>query len=192
MTLRSLAQDLTEPRLKMINGRFGKVPALLTDLREAISHSTSGGDAGTEGLPLPLNTKAVELLHSIERMAGEDHANRYGERFTGKLEGIIKKIGEDENHPDEWQTWFERIYLQWCDEINEMVRPIKYRNFDGTPCPSCGQAVHGPERETCVYLDCYIPGTKELRHVTTWKAYCRGCPAEWEWKDIKKLLASIG
>lgn len=192
MTLRSLAQDLTEPRLKMYNGRIGKVPALLTDLREAITHSSSGGESSEDGLPLPLNTKAVEMLHHIQRMSDEDHCNRYGQRFTGTLEQLIKKVGEDENHPDEWKQWYERVYLQWCDEINEMVRPTKYRNFDGTPCPACGQVVHGPERETCVYLDCYIQGTKELRHVTTWKAHCRGCSATWEWEGIKFLLASIG
>ena len=42
MTLRSLAQELTEPHLKSIGGRIGKVPSLLSELREAVSGSSSG------------------------------------------------------------------------------------------------------------------------------------------------------
>lgn len=190
MTLRSLAQELTQPHLKMVNGQITKRPAALGELRAAISHSTSGGGESSDSKPLPLDGQALSLLMNIERISGEDHRNRYEEPYFGTLDNLITKIGNDQHDP-KWEHWFTRIYQQWIDEIDALIRPTKVRRLDGTPCPSCGQTIHGPQRETCIIINCYKPGTKDLMPPNQWTAQCRGCDARWETDVMKWLVATL-
>ncbi|OIH81946.1 hypothetical protein BLJ79_21550 [Arthrobacter sp. UCD-GKA] len=193
MTIAQYAHRLTRAHLSfMPDGRAGEVPSLLDELREAV---TGSGDldrtSSSTGKPLPLNSTALELLDSIGRMAGEDHYRRYDERFFGTLEGLLQKIAEDD-HPAEFAAWFERIFMEWCQEIDAMVRPAKVRRLDNVECPSCGQKVYGDQRETCVAVDCYKPGGgRELRPIGSWTASCRGCGAEWGADKMEWLVASL-
>ena len=192
MTIAQYVHRLTRPHLSFTpDGKAGEVPSLLTELRAAVTHSASGGGDGADGKPLPFNTVALELLQFIERTIGEDHYRRYDERFVGTLEGILQKIADD-THPGEHAAYFERIFMEWCDEIDEMIRPARVRRLDGAPCPSCEQRIHGPGRETCVIVDCFKPGGgKDLRPIGTWTAHCRACGAEWSGGNMKYLLASL-
>lgn len=193
MSIAQYAYRLTRERPEFTpDGKLSTVPSLLTELRSAI---TGSGDLdrtkSATGKPLPLNSAALELLTSIERMVGEDHHRRYDERFFGTLEGLLNKIAEDD-HPADFEAWFERIFMEWCDSIESMVRPVRVRRLDGVPCPSCQQVVHGPERETCVAISCYEPGGgKDLRPIAEWTADCRGCGAHWENESMKWLVASL-
>lgn len=182
MNLASLAQELTEPHLK-IKGKAElkevvKKPAALGELRKAITHSIGEGGDSSDGKPLPLDGKALQLLMDMERIAGEDHENRYGERYFGSLEGLIKKIGKDE-HEGEWAAWFPQIFQQWIDDIHELLHPTKVRRLDGIACPACQQTIHGKERETCLVVNCYEDGTKDIKKLHEWTAECRGCGAKW-------------
>lgn len=190
MTLRSLAQELTESHLKMRDGQVVKRPSALNELRAAISHSTSGGGESSGGKPLPLDGTALSMLMNIERMAGEDHLNRYGEQYFGTIEGLLTKIGKDD-HEGEWRHWFNKIFQQWIDEIEALIRPTKVRRLDGTPCPACGQSMHGTERETNLIINCYQPGTKDLRKIQDWTMECRGCSAKWEGEGMKFIVAIL-
>ena len=192
MSIAQYAHRLTRPHLSfMPDGRAGEVPSLLSELRGAVTHSASGGGDGADGKPLPFNTVALELLNFIERTIGEDHLRRYDERFFGTLEGIMQKIANDE-HPREHAAYFERIFMEWCDEIDEMVRPARFRRLDNVSCPSCDQMIHGDGRETCMVVDCYQPGGgKDLRPIGTWTAHCRACGAGWSGDTMKWLVASL-
>ena len=184
MTLRSLAQELTEPHLKIKGENKGKLvevvkkPAALTELRKAITHSIGEGGDTSAGKPLPLDGQALQLLMDMERMAGEDHWERYGERYFGNLEGLIQKIGNDD-HEGEWDVGFKRVFQQWIDDIHELLHPTKVRRLDGVACPSCDQSIHGKERETCLVVNCYEDGTKDIKKLHEWTAECRGCGAKW-------------
>lgn len=192
MTIAQYVHRLTRPHLRfMPDGRAGEVPSLLSELRAAVTHSASGGGDGGGEKPLPFDTRALDLLDFIQRTIGEDHYRRYEERFFGTLEQILQKIAEDE-HPRNEAAYFERIFMEWCDEVDELLRPTKVRRLDGTPCPSCEQKIHGPVRETCMVVDCFKPGGgKELRPIADWTAHCRGCGAGWSGVEMKWLVASI-
>lgn len=192
MTIAQYAYRLASERPEFTpGGKLAKVPSLLNELREAVTHSTSGG-SGSEGMPLPFNTGALELLRSIERDAGEHHAERYGERFFGTLEQLLMKIAEDQGHDVDWLIFFERLFMDWCDLIESMVRPTKVRCLDGVECPSCGRKIHGDGRETCLAIRCYQPGGgRDLLPVNEWTATCRACGAEWSGDGMKWLVASL-
>lgn len=193
MTIAQYVHRLTRPHLSFTpDGKAGEVPSLLDELREAV---TGSGDldrtSSSTGKPLPLNSTALELLNGIERIAGEDHMRRYDERFFGTLEGLLQKVAEDD-HPPEFAAWFERIFTEWCQEIDAMIRPAKVRRLDGVECPSCGQVFYGDQRETCMAVDCYKPGGgRELRPVSDWTASCRGCGAEWSNDTMRWLVAHL-
>lgn len=194
MSIAQYAHRLTRPHLSfMPDGRAGEVPSLLTELREAVTNSSAdGGGGSSDGKPLPFDTGALELLRSIEGDAGEHYAERYGERYFGTLEGLLQAIADDGTHDLEWSAFFERLYLEWTDLIEDKVRPTKVRCLENTPCPSCGLLIHGEGRETCVVIRCFKRGGgRDLLPINEWTAACRGCGAEWDNDAMKFLLASV-
>lgn len=190
MTLRSLAQELTEPHLTMIGERIGKVPALIDELASAIYGSTDTGTGGsTTKARILVNAKALDLHQRIER----DIARGYTIRFkqgAPTLKKCIKTISTTEHEP-EWEDWFTHI-LQWAaNEIETMLRPKKLRRLDGIECPSCQQKVFGEERETCLYADCWADN-ENLKHPTEWSVSCKACDAQWTGqKDMAWLLVAL-
>lgn len=191
MTLRSLAQELTEPHLTMIGGRIGKAPGLLTELREAVSGSTSGDGGGSASkVGILVNASALDLLNAIEVEVRSSFADRYGQGAP-TLEKCIELIGEGE-HPTEWQEYFAGRFTGYRDQINGLLRPKKMRRLDGVICPSCGLSMFGEERSTCLYLDCYLNEDKELKHISEWQVHCQSCNATWVHGDMQWLLVALG
>lgn len=189
MTLRSLAQELTEPHFKSIGGRIGKVPALLSELREHISHGThEGGSSGTKQRIL-VNAQALDLLNTITTEARDSYTDCYGQPAP-TLETCIQLIAKGEHSPD-WQQYFEAQYQSFIDRIEATMRPKKMRRLDNVVCPSCNQATYGNERETCLYLDCYTGADRELRHPTEWVVNCQACQATWAHNDMKWLIVAL-
>lgn len=191
MTLRSLAQELTEPHLTMIGGRIGKAPGLLTELREAVSGSTSGDGGGSASkVGILVNASALDLLNAIEVEVRSSFADRYGQGAP-TLEKCIELIGEGE-HPTEWQEYFNDRFTGYRDQINGLLRPKKMRRLDGVACPSCGLSMFGEERSTCLYLDCFTGERKELKHSSEWEVHCQSCNASWGHGDMQWLLVALG
>ena len=191
MSLRSLAIELTEPHLIMHGERIGKVPALLVELREAVSGKSSsdlgGGSASKQ--KILVNATALDLLKSITDRVRSGYADRYG-KSAPTLETCIEQIAAGE-HDADWEAWFIDLFETIKQEIEAMLRPKKLRRLDGIECPACGQTVHGEERETCLYLDCYINEHKELRRFDEWVATCEACDATWAGKEMKWLLVAL-
>lgn len=190
MTLRSLAQELTQPHLKMIGERIGKVPSLLTELQEAIGGSSDTGTGGsTSKTRILVNANALALWQDIEEKIQREYTDRYGQRAP-TLVTCVDIIGKAE-HPADWEARFT-WYLAWAkDQIETMLRPKKLRRLDGIECPSCQQKVFGEERETCLYADCWADN-ENLRHPTEWSVHCKACAAQWTGqKDIAWLLVAL-
>lgn len=190
MSLRVLAQELTEPHLKSIGGRIGKVPSLLSELRDAVSGSSSGDGGGSSSkVGILVNASALDLLNTIDSDVRNSYADRYGQ-VSPTLETCIETIGQGE-HDSEWEQWFTDKFTNYRKQIETLLRPKKLRRLDGVQCPSCGQATHGEERSTCLFLDCYINEDKELKHITEWELTCQACNATWAHSDMKWLLVAL-
>lgn len=191
MSLASLANELTQPHLKAINGRIGKVPGLLSELREAVSGSSagdSGGGASSKARIL-VNAKALDLLNQIEYEVRSAYADRYGQGAP-TLEMCIETIGKGE-HPADWDTWFTSKF-EWCKtQIETLLRPKKMRRLDNVTCPSCQQSKFGEERATALYLDCYTGEHKTLKHASEWEVYCVACEASWTREQMAWLLVAL-
>lgn len=188
--LRSLAQQLTEPHLKMIGTRIGKVPALLQELNEAISGSTDTGTGGSSTKQrILINSQALELMTSIEQTIKSGYADRYGQPAP-TLITCINLIGQGE-HPPDWTTWFTQEFNHAKEQIETMLRPKKLRRLDGITCPSCEQKVFGPERETCLYADCWQTN-EHLLPISEWTVHCKSCNTNWKGHaEMKWLLVAL-
>ena len=187
--LSMLAQELAEPHLTRHGERIGKVPALLDELVEAISGATheGGGSGGKQSVLV--NTNALDLHADITKETWEAYTDRYGQSAP-TLKTCIETIGRGE-HPPEWDAWFTAHLRSIRDRIEQLLRPKKLRRLDGVQCPSCGQAVHGEERETALYLDCYTGPDKHLRHPSEWEVTCAACQATWDHQNMQWLLVAL-
>lgn len=190
MNLRSLAQELTEPHLTVINGRIGKVPALIDELASAIYGSSDTGNGGSPSKTrILVNAQALDLHQRIER----DIAHGYTIRFkkgAPPLKRSIKTISTTEHEP-EWEDWFTHLFQWAANEIETMLRPKKLRRLDGTQCPSCGQATYGEERHTALYVDCWADN-ENLKPHQEWSVECKACDAHWTGaNEIKWVLVAL-
>lgn len=176
MSLRSLAQELTEPHMKMIGGRIGKVPSLLSELREAVSGTTHEGGGSGSKLRILVNADAIDLLRAIKDEAQSSYYDRFGIEAPS-LEQCITSVGNTP-HPDDWEKYFTDQYKSFKARIEATLRPKKLRRLDGTECPSCGASIYGEQRQTCLYVDCWSDD-KSLRPVHEWSVECRACNATW-------------
>lgn len=189
MTLRSLAQELTEPHLKAINGRIGKVPGLLQELREAVSGSThEGGSSGSKQRIL-VNADALDLIHDLEREAQQSYHDRFGAEAPS-LEQCIITIGATP-HPDDWENHFNYQYQSFKTRIETVIRPKKMRRLDGVECPACGMSMFSEDRKTCLYVDCWSDN-ENLKPVQEWSVHCKGCETQWTGvNELKWVLVAL-
>lgn len=189
MTLRSLAQELTEPHLKSIGGRIGKVPSLLSELREAVSGSTHEGGSSGSKLRILVNADALDLIKKLNGEAQGSYADRFGAEAPS-LEQCIISIGETP-HPDDWEIYFTNQLQSFKTRIETILWPKKMRRLDGQECPSCGQATYGEDRQTCLYVDCWSDNDNLKPH-QEWTIHCKGCQTHWEGvNEIKWVLVAL-
>lgn len=189
MTLRSLAQELTEPHMKMIGGRIGKVPSLLSELREAVSGSTHEGGGNGSKLRILVNADALDLIKQLKEEAQSSYSDRFGQEAPS-IEQCIATVGATP-HDDEWEHYFTDQYQSFKTRIEANLRPKKLRRLDGTPCPSCGQATYGEERKTCLYVDCWADN-ENLRPHQEWSVECKACETQWTGaNEIKWVLVAL-
>lgn len=190
MTLRSLAQELTEPHFKSIGGRIGKVPALIDELASAIHGSTDTGTGGsTSKAGILVNAQALDLHQEIERRITRGYTNRY-KRGAPTLKRCIKTISDTEHEPD-WEDWFTQAFQWATNEIETMLRPKKLRRLDGVNCPACGQATYSEDRLTALYVDCWADN-ENLRPHQEWSVECKACDTHWTGtNEIKWVLVAL-
>lgn len=189
MNLRSLAQELTEPHLTVINGRIGKVPALLTELREAVSGSTHEGGGNGSKQRVLVNTDALDLIRDLTAEAQSAYTDRFGTEAPN-LEQCVASIGETP-HPDDWETYFTDQFQTFKTSIEAILRPKKMRRLDGTPCPSCGQTTYTNERKTCLYVDCW-QDNENLKPHQDWSVHCKACQTTWTGiNEVKWVLVAL-
>lgn len=190
MTLRSLAQELTEPHLTMIGGRIGKVPALLTELREAVSGSTHEGGSSGSKLRILVNADALDLIKQLKDEAQSSYTDRFGQEAPS-LEQCITSIGTTP-HADEWERYFTNQLQSFKTRIEAILRPKKMRRLDGQTCPACGQTTYGEDRRTCLYVDCWGDDDETLRPHQEWTVHCKGCETQWTGvEELKWVLVAL-
>lgn len=190
-TLKMLAQQLTEPHLTNHNGRIGKVPALLSELREAVSGSSSGdvGGGSSSKQRILVNAQALDLLQLIDAEVKSAYSDRFGQGAP-TLDTCIQLIAASD-HPADWAAWLTELFQGFIARIEATLRPKKLRRLDNVACPSCDQSVHGEDRATCLYLDCYADEHKTLKHSSEWSVECAGCGATWGSGDMQWLLVAL-
>lgn len=190
MTLRSLAQELTEPHLTMIGGQIGKVPGLLTELREAVSGSSDTGAGGASSKArILVDASALDLLNNITDEVRIAYTNRYQDAAP-ILEKCIIRISQDAHEPD-WETTLEAT-LNWAKgQIETYLRPKKLRRLDGVTCPACGQATYSEDRLTALYVDCWADN-ENLKPHQEWSVECKACETHWTGtNEIKWVLVAL-
>lgn len=191
--LRDNIHVLTRPHLTNPDGTLRHAPALLAELRAAVTpgRNSSGGGGGGEGAPSPINLGALDLIGEIETEARKDYAEATGTVWHGELEALLQSY-PDAQISAEWEAYLARVTLGWIDQITAQLWPVKpRRKLVGKVCPSCGFAVHGEERKTCLTLGCW-DSEGNMKKTGDWDIECGGCGAEWAGERVAWLLRATG
>jgi hypothetical protein len=191
MSLQDNCHQLANEHLKTgPDDKPHKVPALLEELRSAVTPGNSGSAGGASGPPIPINAEAVDMLASIEAEAKTDYHEMSGERWTGNLVDLLRHIAGMELDP-EWSAYLERVSLEWIDQITAFLWPVKpRRKLTGKTCPSCGLSMHGEERKVALSLGCW-DDDGNLAKIGAWDIACAGCGAEWAGDEVSWLLRAL-
>ena len=172
------------------DGKAHMVPALLTELRNAVTPGNSGSSGGASGPPIPINAEAVDMLTRMEAEAKTDYYEMAGEVWAGDLSGLLQRFAGMDLAP-EWDAYLARVTLGWIDDINAFLWPVKpRRKLVGIKCPSCGYATYGEERKTCLSLGCWDPDGGVLPP-GNWDIKCASCDAGWSGDQIAWLLTAL-
>lgn len=192
MTLKDACHQLANEHMKMgPDGRAHKVPALLDELRRAVTPGNSGsGCGGASGPPIPINPEAVDMLTSMEAEGKEDYRIMTGERWTGNLVDLLRHLPTLDLTPD-WDKYLTRATTDWINTITAFLWPVKpRRKLTGATCPSCGFAYYGEERKVALSLGCW-DDAGELAHPGRWDIECAGCEAGWTGDRVTYLLRAL-
>lgn len=172
------------------DGKAHKVPALLDELRNAVTPGSSMSGGGASGPPIPINPDALDLLREIEAGARKDYFEMTGVHWTKSVDRLLPWIASLDLTP-EWDTYLRHVTLEWIDKINAMLWPVKpRRKLVGKVCPSCGWATYGEERKTCMSLGCW-DDTGNMRAIGTWDVECASCEASWSGEQVSWLLKAL-
>jgi len=167
-----------------------KVPALLEELRSAITPGNSMSGGGASGAPSPINVSALDLLGEIEAAAKSDYHEMTGVHWTKSVERLLPWIAGLDLTP-EWSAYLEHVTLEWVDKINALLWPVKpRRKLVGKVCPSCGWATYGEDRKTCLSLGCW-DDEGNMRAIGTWDIECASCEAAWAGDQVAWLLRAL-
>jgi len=173
------------------DGNLRSVPALLDDLRRAVTPGHAGGAGGSAGgPPIPINPNALDLLAEIEGEARRDYYEVTGTGWQSTLEELLKVFAARNLSP-EWDTYLTHVSLAWIDKITALIWPEKpRRKLVGKICPACGQSVYGDERKTCLSLGCW-DDEGNMRAIGTWDIECASCEAAWAGEQVAYLLRAL-
>lgn len=172
------------------DGKAHKVPALLDELRGAVTPGNSMSGGGASGPPIPINAEALDLLREIEATAKGDYYEMTGVRWIKDLDALLPWMVNLDLTP-EWSAYLERVSLEWIDQISAMLWPVKpRRKLTGKTCPSCGQSLHGDERKVALSLGCW-DDDGNLAKIGDWDIACAGCGAEWSGDQVSWLLRAL-
>lgn len=188
VTLTSLIEMLTREHMRWREHGLVKVPALLDELDEAVTDSVSGTGLGSGANgSLPINASAFDLRMEIQAEAFRTWSELTGYSHNGSFKQAIVDFAKVEL-ADEWRAFLEHALLDWCDRIEaEIGRRPPTRKLVGVPCPSCGHAIYGEDRKTCVEVRCYSPDG-DMLPVAEWSAECNSCCAQWEGESFKVIV----
>lgn len=191
MTLRDSVHQLTSDHLKTgPDGKAHKVPALLEELRNAVTPGNSMSGGGASGPPIPINADALDLLREIETSAKTDYYEMTGVAWTKDVIALLPWMVSLDLKP-EWSAYLERVTLEWIDRINALLWPVKpRRKLVGKVCPSCGWATYGEERKTCLSLGCWDT-EGAMKKVGDWDIECASCEAGWTGEQMIFLLRAL-
>lgn len=192
MTLKDSVHQLVNAHLKTgPDGKAHKVPALLDELRAAVTPGHDGSAGGSVGgPPIPINPNALDLLSEIEADARTDHAEMTGVHWIGSLAELLQHFAGMDLAP-EWHAYIERVSLEWIDKITAMLWPVKpRRKLVGKVCPSCGWATYGEERKTCLSLGCW-DDEGGMKKIGDWDIECGSCEAGWVGDQVTYLLRAL-
>lgn len=191
MTLADHIHQLAREHLKTgPDGKAHKVPALLEELRAAVTPGNSGSAGGVSGPPIPINAEAVDMLARLEAEAKTDWHEMTGTHWTGDLVELLRTLTLMAAAP-EWHAYLERVTLEWIDQITAFLWPVKpRRKLTGKTCPSCGLALHSEDRAVCLSLGCW-DDDGNLAKIGAWDITCGSCGAEWVGDQMAWLLRAL-
>ncbi len=191
MSLKDNVHQLTRDHLKTgPDNKPHKVPALLDELRAAVTPGHAGSAGGSSGPPIPINPNALDLLAEIETEARRDYFEITGEGWPTSLRELLQYFVAADLDP-EWETYLTHTTQDWIDKINAMLWPVKpRRKLVGKVCPSCGWATYGEERKTCLSLGCWDDEGGQLPP-GDWDIECASCEAGWVGDQIAWLLKAL-
>ena len=191
MSLNDSVHQLTSEHLRTgPDGKAHKVPALLDELRAAVTPGNSMSGGGASGPPIPINPDALDLLRKIDQTAKQDYYEMTGVNWTKDLDRLLPWVASIDLTP-EWSAYLERVSLEWIDEITALIWPVKpRRKLVGKVCPSCGWATYGEERKTCLSLGCW-DDSGSMRAIGTWDVECASCEASWSGDQVSWLLKAL-
>lgn len=172
------------------DGKAHKVPALLVELRNAVTPGRNSSGGGASGPPIPIDPDAMDLLAKIEAEAKRDYLDMTGVRWTKDVDTLLPWIAGLDLTP-EWYAYYERVTLQWLDAINTLLWPVKpRRKLTGKTCPSCGQSMYGEDRKVALSLGCW-DNEGNMKPIGTWDIECAGCEAHWSGDQVTWLLRAL-
>jgi hypothetical protein len=192
MSLADSVHQLCREHLRTApDGKAHKVPALLEELRNAVTPGHAGSAGGSDGgPPIPINPNALDLLAEIESDARTDYYEITSEPWNSTLEELLQRFAAMDLAP-EWSAYLERVMLEHIDAITAMLWPVKpRRKLVGKVCPSCGYATYGEERKTCLSLGCW-DDMGAMKKIGEWDIECASCEAGWTGEQMTFLLRAL-
>ncbi len=167
-----------------------KVPALLDELRAAVTPGRNSRGGGASGPPIPIDPDALDLLREIEIEARRDYLEITGFVWPVSLEELLQRLTVCGITP-EWENYLTHTTSDWIDRITALLWPVKpRRKLVGKVCPSCGWATYGEERKTCLSLGCWDE-EGNMRAIGTWDIECASCEAGWAGDQVSWLLRAL-
>jgi hypothetical protein len=168
-----------------------KVPALLDELRAAVTPGHAGSAGGSVGgPPIPINPNALDLLAEIESEARRDYYEITDTGWQSTLEELLQALALLDLSA-EWNNYMTHTTSDWIDKITAMLWPVKpRRKLTGKVCPSCEQATYGEERKVCLSLGCW-DSEGGMKKIGDWDIECASCEAGWSGDQVSWLLRAL-
>jgi hypothetical protein len=172
------------------DGNLRTVPAMLDELRRAVTPGQNGYGGGASGPPIPIDPSAVDLLTEFTTEARRDYHEITGSHWPGIVDGLLIHFAAMNLTP-EWDSYLTHVTTEWVDRINAMLWPVKpRRKLVGKVCPSCGWATYGEERKTCLSLGCW-DSDGGMKKIGDWDIECASCEAGWRGEQVAYLLRAL-